>query len=847
MTGPEGLRRVALRRCFPQERRDPSFLHGRLFDIGQERGNWPHAARVAKLGPLMRQLIECGKNKLDDPILMTWALRRYQHAQLRGTDLCRSMEEAWFHDLALRRWIDSSDHTLLEELFRILPSQLFLNVRARIVDRWITWSGGLGAEATNVLVKCRLEEVLPLLARHIEGNLLDFQKTVAVIGAIADLPPANALLLLNDVTDRVSELQNETFIRRGLLYALLRPTAALSRGNLVRLIDTCARAMRGDKVEGNRLLQAVFSALFGNCALLEKAKDLMDGRHAQPFRSLQPLFRSGTPLEECDRILGERDPWLDAKYFLDKHRAAAVATEAALAIIAVMESLDVSEHGYMACFAIAAVLQAFELDGIGASGLSMDEALAVLALDLSDNRHSLQLTQRLSAFTPHDIARAVSERMPAVKDEWGGVHLVAMAGELGLVPTIPILIDSLGSERGDFLCEAAQKSLVQIGEPAELALIAQWNAFDSSQKIYGRGALEQIGGEPTRRFAIEHFQALFRDDHEGWCALAEAAPHEEAINLVEPEVRRKQLVIDRCFYRLCVLTGRKTDNLKDIRERVTDHRQRVLERQSDFAASNFRGPGDTIALTLKCERCGDVNRYEVKSVVTGKSKTGSPYFVGDDLRCVSCDESADFEFAAEAQMQMIAALIAFAADRGPAKSERKGPLQHINVNYRWETRPAPEVMAELKAAASEHPRNIVNHLRLARFQYVLGRRGRAAECYGRALELQQDSLEAGLGIAHVMADTGERRGAFDRLSEMLERKSKWCFFRTDELSPQVLTEDFVQLFNKLHSELGVRNRPLLHTSSMQSSAKVGRNDTCPCGSGKKYKKCCGDARASMLH
>ncbi|MFL9936308.1 SEC-C metal-binding domain-containing protein [Paraburkholderia sp. RL18-103-BIB-C] len=27
------------------------------------------------------------------------------------------------------------------------------------------------------------------------------------------------------------------------------------------------------------------------------------------------------------------------------------------------------------------------------------------------------------------------------------------------------------------------------------------------------------------------------------------------------------------------------------------------------------------------------------------------------------------------------------------------------------------------------------------------------------------------------------------------------------------------------------------------SEKVGRNDACPCGSGKKYKKCCG---ASVL-
>ena len=27
--------------------------------------------------------------------------------------------------------------------------------------------------------------------------------------------------------------------------------------------------------------------------------------------------------------------------------------------------------------------------------------------------------------------------------------------------------------------------------------------------------------------------------------------------------------------------------------------------------------------------------------------------------------------------------------------------------------------------------------------------------------------------------------------------------------------------------------------SVRNENKVGRNDACPCGSGKKYKKCCG--------
>ena len=33
-----------------------------------------------------------------------------------------------------------------------------------------------------------------------------------------------------------------------------------------------------------------------------------------------------------------------------------------------------------------------------------------------------------------------------------------------------------------------------------------------------------------------------------------------------------------------------------------------------------------------------------------------------------------------------------------------------------------------------------------------------------------------------------------------------------------------------------------HTSSQRGNvAKVGRNEPCPCGSGKKYKKCCSGA------
>ena len=35
------------------------------------------------------------------------------------------------------------------------------------------------------------------------------------------------------------------------------------------------------------------------------------------------------------------------------------------------------------------------------------------------------------------------------------------------------------------------------------------------------------------------------------------------------------------------------------------------------------------------------------------------------------------------------------------------------------------------------------------------------------------------------------------------------------------------------------SKEVTHTPIVNNAPKVGRNDPCPCGSGKKYKNCCG--------
>ena len=39
--------------------------------------------------------------------------------------------------------------------------------------------------------------------------------------------------------------------------------------------------------------------------------------------------------------------------------------------------------------------------------------------------------------------------------------------------------------------------------------------------------------------------------------------------------------------------------------------------------------------------------------------------------------------------------------------------------------------------------------------------------------------------------------------------------------------------------IGANSKSRASREPIKKGAKVGRNDPCPCGSGKKYKKCCG--------
>lgn len=105
-----------------------------------------------------------------------------------------------------------------------------------------------------------------------------------------------------------------------------------------------------------------------------------------------------------------------------------------------------------------------------------------------------------------------------------------------------------------------------------------------------------------------------------------------------------------------------------------------------------------------------------------------------------------------------------------------------------------------------------------------------------------------LGIDHIKEGIGLRgyaqrdplveykKEAFDLFADMSDRITSEVLKRLFKIHVKREPEALTKSQQRLVYNRGGDGGP---TQPVQKEKKVGRNDPCPCGSGKKYKKCCG--------
>ena len=530
----------------------------------------------------MTDLIPLAKAKLNDPILMEWALRRYRDAQLGAPQRCEAMERAWFDDLSLRRWLDSDDQDMLADLFSQLPAERFANLAQAIGERWDHWGGTLAYHAA------------PVLARHAPGLAWkcftapegkprrNVEAILGMIRAIPLLPLASGRMLLGTIVEAAQAERHDRWERDAVLGECLSVGLQIDRPVAQAVIE--ARLGAGpDRRALDRTLDGIALGLFASTRYQQLASDIRKDKTQQRFQPLAALFRDDAPLDRLDRwsqgpvaladLTGLVDTFIDA-----------TDRDVILTALAALGTAGCDRHwDRVANFLIGSVAAACERHTLDTSEMPLQQTVAILAVDLSSLPDEENLLTRLGTFEPAAVAAVLVETLERKKATYGGVTLARIMGRLGWEAFVPSLIDAMNDASGDLLCEAARDALAVIGEPARDRLIALWDQLDGAQRIYGLSVIAAVAGDPVASFALDPRQNLLQEDAESWCRLAEAAPDPRLVERLEQQLPRQQDLLDEAFYVLVRLLDLAHPQLDAVGERIRQRRDDQQARRAAFA------------------------------------------------------------------------------------------------------------------------------------------------------------------------------------------------------------------------------------------------------------------------
>jgi hypothetical protein len=213
--------------------------------------------------------------------------------------------------------------------------------------------------------------------------------------------------------------------------------------------------------------------------------------------------------------------------------------------------------------------------------------------------------------------------------------------------------------------------------------------------------------------------------------------------------------------------------------------------------------------------------------------------IAEEIACASCGRYSDLAETPDAKLAILGELFrltTLSAAGEPVKSQALVRILGMRDGHKL---PVGQLLSACEAAIEKDSSRVGEWLRLAHcYQQLLGRLRFAARFRAEALQREPNAVEGVLLEASALFQDGEDARAFELLDKALAIKEGWRFFVTDIQQPTGVARDFASLYNQVSRRLGRNERPPLDASLLAQPKKVGRNDPCPCGSGKKYKKCC---------
>lgn len=401
----------------------------------------------------------------------------------------------------------------------------------------------------------------------------------------------------------------------------------------------------------------------------------------------------------------------------------------------------------------------------------MSATLNLLAIELQQTRWHSRLTEHLKTLEASSVSAEPTRRLSENYDDFAAVHIAEAMGELAYPTFVGPLMAAISEDKGDFLGEAARLALSTIGNSAQEALIAQWYSLDRSQQIFGLTVIQSQHNQATADFATSRFLELLGDDLESACELVLASPCAQLLELLKPELRRKQPLLDRAFYISAKLLDYESAEVEAAKERAFAEHQRTEQLFANFESGGFP-QNDHLFLELECPACGAVNRYQAKGVVVSTDNKST--LLADEFPCASCNEYVEFKFTAMAKIAVFAELVKFTALNNDETSADQ-PIKTMDCRLDGHVMPLATAITTVQSRLSANSQNAREWLRLGNLLSNLNRPKASIKAYQNSVKFAPTAVDAQFALAHTLTEHHQETDAFNLLQTTLEQSRVGAF------------------------------------------------------------------------
>lgn len=781
------------------------------------------------------KLLQLPQGKLPHPLIAQWALDRLDD-QPENSPRRNIMADSWFHDLVLEHWLASAnkDEDIAWQLMLHLPTKCFTGFLPALEKLWQeTKHPHLAARH---LVKLSPERATELFLDAVKAST-PLEKALSTLEHLRTLDDENRRACLDSLLQQLDASGAENISHIGIAFFdaayPIAPDKAMSLA--MRLVDLLPDDV--DKIE--RLFSEFARVAFGHSGWFELASRLLEDNAQQRFAGFEGVFHPDTPLETMDQAISGANVFEDtlplfrlapaghpairfAQYLLDHCRYSGDEDRESLL------------REFLGTFSLAAVAHAYERPQL--TTLDMETATRLIGSDMNPLPWREKLVGTLWNSPRDDVITALIQRMKETRDTWGEIHIAQIMGELAYPEFSQTLIEAVSEEAGNYVCEKAKEALVRIGEPALPLLLSRWESFDGTQRIYLLSAIQAIGGTEVADFANARFDELMKDNLESALDCLLCAPDRRFIPLLAPELTRRQRLIDQAYVVLCRLLDELPEGFEAVEARALEDYRATQEKRKRFASGDLYR--DTLRVEMRCTACEAVNTYDIRQLHVGVKETAEP-LLGEEFPCASCGEHTEFELTGRGRMDVFAGLALFTSElKGGQAILPRTLFQFLEMPFEGRPRAINEVVALCRqrlAQNHDEPRTLL----FLGICYALTHHPvKALDRLFHAHRSAPRAAEVLHNLAQLLVNRGQINEARKLLGNLPEQTATLQFILGDHYPPKHTASELVRLYNALRP----LSAPALHPGdAIATLEKTGRNDPCPCGSGKKYKKCCGGA------